>query len=113
MWVVRTKRLRCALLALTAAVGAVACATTQSKTPAEVQADKQTAARVEAALNADPQIFARHIDVYADNGVVHLRGYVWDERDFREAKRVAASTPGVTQVVSEMELQRGGRNGSR
>jgi len=33
-------------------------------------------------LNADPRIFARHIDVYADNGVVHLGGYVWDQRDF-------------------------------
>jgi osmotically-inducible protein OsmY len=46
--------------------------------------------------------------VQADNGVVHLGGYVWNDEDLYEAQRVAGAVPGVTQVVDDMELERGG-----
>jgi osmotically-inducible protein OsmY len=89
-----------------------ACATDSGKTEAQRLADRDTVARVQAALDADKQLYARHIIVQADNGVVHLSGFVWDPPDLVEAKRVAALVPGVSQVVNDLELQRGGNDNS-
>jgi hypothetical protein len=59
-----------------------------------------------------PDVYARHIDVEVDRGIVHLGGYVWEIEDFRNARRDAASVPGVKMVLTEMELMRGGIGGS-
>jgi osmotically-inducible protein OsmY len=90
-----------------------ACSTTPPRSPAERQADATLGAAVEAALEADPQLFARHIDVSVDRGKVFLGGYVWSSEDFYRAPLIARSVPGVTKVVSNMELLRGGRSGGR
>ena len=99
-------------LAITAAFGAIGCSTTPHRTAAEREADREIAAQVSSALNADSRIYARHIDVRAENGVVHLGGYVWNDKDLYEAKRIAATVPGVKDVVNDMELQRGGSDNS-
>ncbi len=75
-------------------------------------ADADIADRVQAALLADPNIYARHIDVEVDRGVVHLGGYVWEDENFRTARRDAAPVPGAKSVVTEMELVRGGLAGT-
>jgi osmotically-inducible protein OsmY len=89
-----------------------ACATTQPRDPSERAADTETAAKVEAALSADPSIFARHIDVRVDRGTVYLGGYVWTDHDLLMAKNDAAGVPGVRRVADEMELMRGGTSGT-
>ncbi len=89
-----------------------ACATGPLKTPAEQQADKATVDKVEQALNADATLYARHIIVRADNGVVRLTGFVWDQPDLVEAERIAQSVPGVIRVVNALELQRNGVDNS-
>jgi osmotically-inducible protein OsmY len=94
------------------AYAAVACSTMPRRTAAQRLADADTADRVQAALLADPDIYARHIDVRVDRGVVHLGGYVWEATDFRTARRDAASVPGANAVVTEMELVRGGLAGT-
>jgi osmotically-inducible protein OsmY len=99
------------LIALVAS-GAVACATGPRKTEAERQVDRETADRVQLALNDDQEIYARHISVRADGSVVSLSGYVWSQPDLEEALRVAQSVPGVTQVVDQLELQRNGVDNS-
>ena len=86
----------------------VACAADPPKTTNELQANTEIADRVESALNADKFLFTRHISVRVDSGVVYLEGYVWRPTDIYEAKRVAKRVPGVTVVVDELELQRGG-----
>jgi osmotically-inducible protein OsmY len=101
-----------AVMVLLAAYGVVACSTTPRRTAAERVADADIADRVQAALLADPNIYARHIDVEVDRGVVHLGGYVWEDGDFRTARRDAASVPGAKTVVTEMELVRGGLAGT-
>jgi osmotically-inducible protein OsmY len=99
-----------ALLLLAGAIAA--CSTAPRRSAAERLADADIADRVQAALLADPNIYARHIEVTVDRGVVHLAGYVWDDADFRTARRDAASIPGAKTVVSEMELVRGGMAGT-
>jgi osmotically-inducible protein OsmY len=105
-------RISCTVLAAMCVYGAVACSTGPRKTDAELQADKATADRVEVALNADKALYARHIIVRADNGVVRLSGFVWDPPDLVEAERIAGSVQGVSRVVNTLELQRNGIDNS-
>ena len=88
--------------------GVAACASGPPKTDAQLQADKVMADRVEAALNADKALFAKHITAHADNGVVRLTGYVWETGDFEEATYIASNVPGVTKVVNDLEFNRNG-----
>jgi hyperosmotically inducible protein len=89
-----------------------ACASAPPKTEAQKQADKVTAERVEAAFSADKTLYAKHITVHADNGVVWLTGYVWDRPDYDQATSVAESVPGVTRVVNDLEFNRNGSDAS-
>ena len=97
---------------ITAAVlcGVIACASGPPKSDAQLQADKVMAERVEAALGADKELFAKHITAHADNGVVRLTGYVWEANDFEEATFIASNVPGVTKVVNDLELNRNGND---
>src|ERR1700689_5393186 len=97
-----------AITAIVLACPVIACSAMPRLPAAQRVANADTAGRVSAALLADPDIYARHIDVRVDRGVVHLGGYVWEATDFRTARRDAASVPGANAVVSEMELVRGG-----
>jgi osmotically-inducible protein OsmY len=97
-------------LAVAVLCGVAACASGPPKTEAQQQADKVTAERVEAALSANKTLFAKHIFVHADGGVVYLTGYVWESSDFEQATFIAGNVPGVTRVVNDLELNRNGND---
>jgi len=97
-------------LAVAVLCGVAACASGPRKTDAQLQADKETAERVETALNADKTLYAKHISVRADNGVVRLTGYVWSTSDLQAAALIAEGVQGVTGVVNELELNRNGND---
>src|ERR1700724_3994572 len=105
-------RAACAGFALALLCGVAACATGPAKSDAQQQADREMAARVQSALDADKQLYARHISVHADNGVVRLTGFVWDPPDLNEARSVAELVPGVSSVVKDLELERNGMDNS-
>lgn len=107
------KRMSGASLAVAVICTMAACASGPPKSDAEQQADRETAERVEAALNADKSLYARHITVRADNGVVRLGGYVWTQPELDEAERIAEQVSGVTKVVDDLELQRNGIDNSQ
>lgn len=90
--------------------GVAGCASGPRKTDAQLQTDKETAERVETALNADKALYAKHIFVRADNGVVRLTGYVWEASDFETAALIAEGVQGVTKVVNDLELNRNGND---
>lgn len=102
------KRVPFAAVAVAAICAVAACASGPPKTEAQRADDKATAERVEAALSADKVLYAKHISVHADNGVVHLSGYVWERPDLDLAVAIASTVPGVTRVVNDLELQRNG-----
>jgi osmotically-inducible protein OsmY len=95
-------------LAMLATLG---CANTP-RTSEERAVDADIAEKVEAALGTDSRIYARHVDVNVDRGVVHLGGYVWSDSELQYAKADAAAVPGVLGVSDEMELMRGGISGT-
>ncbi len=107
-----TRRILYAASAAMVLCCAVACSTAPPKTPEQRRADKVTKDLVENALNSDRILYARHITVRVDNGVVHLGGYVWNDDDMYEAQRIAETVPGVTKVIDDMELEREGLDNS-
>ena len=89
-------------------VGLAGCVLTGSRTDAQKQSDKETADRVDHALQSDRLLYAKHITVHVNNGVAELSGYVWEAPDLTEAERVAGGVEGVSSVVNDLELQRNG-----
>ena len=99
-------------VAVIALCSVAACASGPAETDAQKQADKETAERVETALNGDSQLYAKHISVHADRGVVELTGYVWEPEDLQLAQTIAEGVPGVERVLNELELNRNGNENS-
>lgn len=89
----------------------VSCSTAPPKSPEQERADAATAERIDAALDANPIYYFRDVEVSVDGGVAVLRGYVWTTDALYHAKQIARRVPGVTQVRSEMELERQGNRG--
>jgi osmotically-inducible protein OsmY len=95
-------------LVLAAALGGLtACLSGPPKTAAERQADKDLSDQVLTALTSDKTLYARHINVRADNGVVTLSGHVWTTEELAAAPQIAQSVPGVSKVVNRIEVDRG------
>ena len=108
MSVLRDRLVRLGVV-LAVALVATACATAPAPPGgAQRMQDDALAADVEAALRGDPYLYARHIDVASDRGVVRLSGFVYEPEDFYAARRIASAVPGVRSVVVELELLRGG-----
>jgi osmotically-inducible protein OsmY len=82
-----------------------ACSTPPPSSPAQHTADAATAARVQAALAAEPNLFARDIAVSVQDGVVNLSGLAWSDDDIQTAGRVAGSVPGVKGVNNQVGLE--------
>jgi osmotically-inducible protein OsmY len=97
------------LLGAAVALCVGACATLPSRTEAERAADVVIATQVKEALLRAPYLYAKHIDVEVDRGVVHLDGMIWANDDFRDTRRIARSVAGVSDVVMDLDLVRGGR----
>ncbi len=93
-----------AAVGLAAMFGLLACATPNHRTPEERAADQEVAGRVEDALRADPNVFARHVDVDVRRGVVWLTGWVMSADEERDAVRISKAVPGVQKVVDQIEI---------
>ncbi|SPB18345.1 transporter [Caballeronia novacaledonica] len=67
--------------------------------------DAALAARVKAALVADPGLKALPMSVATYRGVVQLSGYVDSEVQIQKALAVARGVPGVQSVSNELHLR--------
>lgn len=66
--------------------------------------DAAVTARVVQTLQDDHYLFADHISVVTEEGVVRLRGVVTDVSDLYRALELARRVAGSRQVRNEMEL---------
>jgi osmotically-inducible protein OsmY len=66
--------------------------------------DEALTAKVVEVLRDDPYIFADHMSVVTENGVVRLQGIVLDIGDLHRALMLARRIAGRRRVVSELEL---------
>jgi len=94
-----------AMVVLGAALCVSACATTDRRSAEQQAADQAIAAQVQAALGADRKIYARHIDVDANDGVAWLTGWVLSADEEEEAVQTSAAVPGVRRVVDGLEVK--------
>jgi osmotically-inducible protein OsmY len=63
------------------------------------------AARVKQALEADPALLDRHIDVATKDGRVVMKGFVETTEDIQRAVSTANETVGAENVVSELKIK--------
>jgi osmotically-inducible protein OsmY len=67
-------------------------------------ADEALTAKVVQVLKDDPYLFADHISVVAENGVVRLQGIATDVHDLRRALFLARRAAGKRRVLNEVEF---------
>jgi len=84
------------------------CAATPApESAAQQTADKVTETRVKDALLASPDLYAFHVNVDSERGVVRLSGFVYSVEESQVATRVAMSVPGVQKVANDLEIKAG------
>lgn len=103
---------RISLAVCVASMGALACWPSFAQSDSQQSSDAETTTRVKAALSADNNLYAKHIDVSVKDGVVHLGGFVATEQELQQAQKDARSVPGVSAVRNEMQVKRGESRGS-
>jgi osmotically-inducible protein OsmY len=70
---------------------------------AQRPSDTQITQKVLAALHQDPYIFADHVTVRTENGVVRLEGVMSDLHDLLRVLRLARRIAGKGRVVNKIE----------
>jgi hyperosmotically inducible protein len=91
---------------LLAALGATACAATQTqRSPGEAIDDTVITSTIKASLVEDPITKARQIEVDTYRGVVQLSGYVDTAASKARAAELAQMTKGVTRVDNSLEVR--------
>lgn len=68
------------------------------------EADEALSAKLVQVLQDDPYVFADHMSVVTENGVVRLRGLAVDLGDLRRALTLARRVAGRRRVINEVEL---------
>lgn len=95
-------------LAFALALAGMQCAcATHPQAPISAQQreqDEVLATRVRRALRADPSVYARHIEVSCERGVVRLTGFVFSGEDAHLALRAAQAVEGVRDVANDIEV---------
>ena len=66
--------------------------------------DAHITEQVQSVLSNDPWIYAEHITVSTEKGIVRVEGIVGDSWEMRRVLREARKTPGVRRVVNELEM---------
>lgn len=66
--------------------------------------DQAITAKVTQALKDDPHLYAGHITVVTENGVVRLQGIAFDVWDMQRMLAVARRASGTRRIVNEIEL---------
>jgi hypothetical protein len=67
-------------------------------------ADEQLVGTVQAALHADPYLYDKHIEVSIEHGNVALRGFVMNDWDLINAKKIAFKAAGGIRVIDYLTI---------
>jgi osmotically-inducible protein OsmY len=84
---------------------------TAAPTSPDADSNETLARQVRAALRADRYLDDEHIYVSVENGVVTLRGLVFDDWDLRSAMRIARKAAGDRLVIDNLSIEQGGGGG--
>jgi osmotically-inducible protein OsmY len=67
-------------------------------------ADAALTAKVDEALRDDPYVFADHVSVRTENGVVTVEGTVFSVQDMRRVLLLARRAAGKRRLINRLEL---------
>lgn len=67
-------------------------------------ADEEVTRQVQKTLTNDPWIFAEHVTVTTENGIVRLEGFVGDTGERFRILRLCRKIPGTKRVVDALEV---------
>lgn len=67
-------------------------------------ADAEITRQVQKTLTSDPWIYAEHVIVTTENGVVRLEGFVGDTGERFRILRLCRKIPGTRRVVDTLEV---------
>lgn len=99
-----------ATLLLFSATGACTFVRNSEEPPPPAQApfasDAELAARVKAALHADPNVNDTHIDVISENGNIVLTGLVEDNRALLDAIAIARKAAEGRKVIDALSIMK-------
>ena len=70
----------------------------------QAAADEELAKQVQTAMASDRYFYDYHVTATTKNGVVFLRGLVFDEWDARTALRITKRVAGVKRVINQLEI---------
>lgn len=96
-------------LMLACTVGLVSCTTMPPRTPAQIETNHRLEEAVRETLEKSPDIYAEHVDIEVDGGVVTLSGPMADDHELIETLRIARTVPGVTKVLNSLDIDMDGR----
>jgi osmotically-inducible protein OsmY len=99
------KRLVLGLALGVLSMGPLAMTAMAADPDASETADQALVERVQAALQADPYVFNKHIRVSVENGAVILKGFVFSDWDMRSAVRVATKAADGRRVVNNLSIK--------
>lgn len=71
---------------------------------AQSGADEELAKKVQTAMESDRYFYDYHVTASTKNGVVILRGLVFDDWDVRSAIRISKRVAGVKRVINQLEI---------
>ncbi len=81
--------------------------TIAAPTSPDADSNAALARQIHAALHADTYLYDGPIDVSVENGVVTLRGLVFDDWDLRSAMRIARKAAGGRLVIDNLSIEGG------
>jgi osmotically-inducible protein OsmY len=102
------KLLNIGALIFAASLGSAGCADVQSDATSSAPvsaADARLADNVQAALEANPYLYAEHVKVSVEHGDIVLRGFVSNDWDLLRAKKTAAKAAAGRRVVDDLSIK--------
>ncbi len=96
-----------AVLGMPAALTTGCAVARHQETAGNYARDKEIAARIKAAMYADPVVKGTEVKVASLNGVVQLSGFVDSQAAKDRAAQIASQTPGVVKVYNNLLLPTG------
>jgi osmotically-inducible protein OsmY len=100
--------IRSAVACAVAPMLAAACAADPPTSSQRHQSDIRAMNEFYSRLASDQTYYYPHVTIRVENGVARLSGYVWNTEALYHAKEVATNVPGITEVVDNLQLERGG-----
>jgi len=93
------------LYAIALVVAVAGCRSSSDRTTGQAINDKMLQLHIDHALSSDPVLKFPDVKVHVYTGNAQLSGFVTSDEQRTKAAEIAASVPGVSQVINEIAIK--------